>query len=229
MKTTILNSIEVIQDFDDYVYNLELKSKKVGPEDDLFWIEDSGLISHNCFPKDVKALIKTADNLGHSLEILKSVEAVNERQKSVLFNKINDHFGHSLQDKNIAIWGLSFKPETDDMREASSIVLINHLIYAGAAVSLHDPVALEEAKRILGVDLKKITITYSEDKYDAIEDVDALCIVTEWSEYRNPDFDKMETLMKNKVIFDGRNIYEPLDMQEYKWSYYSIGRKPILQ
>jgi len=181
----------------------------------------------SCFSKDLQALVKTGEDIGYSLDILKSTISVNERQKSVLFDKMLSYFNGNLTGKNIAVWGLSFKPGTDDMREASSIVLINKLRNAGAIVSLHDPVALQEARRILGLDVEKLTTIYCEDKYEAIEDVDALCIATEWPEYRNPEFDSMEALMKDKVIFDGRNIYEPLDMSD--WDYISIGRKPILQ
>ncbi|MEA3317810.1 MAG: UDP-glucose/GDP-mannose dehydrogenase family protein, partial [Bacteroidota bacterium] len=176
----------------------------------------------SCFPKDVKALIKTSDQNKHSLEILKAVEDVNDRQKLVLFNKTKKHFGDNLKGKKIALWGLSFKPNTDDMREAPALVIINKLLEAGAEVTAYDPVAIEESKRKIGNIIK-----YGEDQYDVIKDADALIIVTEWSEFRVPNWKKMENLLKNKVIIDGRNIYDPSDMKEWGWTYYSIGRNDI--
>src|SRR6056297_1300202 len=176
----------------------------------------------SCFPKDVKAIIRTADDNNHSLEILKAVEDVNNRQKSVLFHKLNDHFNGDLQDKKIALWGLSFKPNTDDMREAPSITIIDKLIAKGAKVFGYDPVALKEAKKVLGN-----KITYSENQYEAIIDADALILVTEWSEFRVPNWKEVEKVMKNKLVFDGRNIYDPEEMKKSGWTYYSIGRKPI--
>lgn len=176
----------------------------------------------SCFPKDVKAIIRTADDNNHSLEILKAVEDVNNRQKSVLFHKLNDHFNGDLQDKKIALWGLSFKPNTDDMREAPSITIIDKLIAKGARVFGYDPVALKEAKKVLGD-----KITYSENQYEAIIDADALILVTEWSEFRVPNWKEVEKVMKNKLVFDGRNIYDPEEMKKSGWTYYSIGRKPI--
>ncbi len=177
----------------------------------------------SCFPKDVKALIKTADENNHSLIILKAVEDVNDRQKEVLFNKANKHFKGDLKNKTIAIWGLSFKPNTDDMREAPALVIIEHLLAAGAKVIAYDPVSMEETHRKIGDSIK-----YAKDPYDALIDADALMLVTEWSEFRSPNFKVMEKVMKNKVIFDGRNIYEPKEMKEWNWTYYSIGREPII-
>lgn len=176
----------------------------------------------SCFPKDVQALVRTADEYGHSLEILKAVEAVNYRQKEVLIAKIKSHFGNDLTGLKFGMWGLSFKPKTDDMREAPSLVIIDRLIKEGASVTAYDPVAMEEAHRILGD-----KITYAKDEYDACIDADALIIVTEWAEFRMPNFRVIEKLLKTKTIFDGRNIYEPEEMQEIKFDYYSIGRKPI--
>ena len=176
----------------------------------------------SCFPKDVKAIIKTADENSYSLEILKSVEDVNDRQKERVFHKLARHFGGQLKDKKIALWGLSFKPNTDDMREAPSLTIINLLLNSGAEVYAYDPVAMEEAKRRLGK-----AIHYCNDQYAALENADALLIITEWIEFRTPDFSKMESLMKNKLIVDGRNIYELEEMQQKSWSYYSIGRKPV--
>jgi len=176
----------------------------------------------SCFPKDVQALVRTADEHGHSLDILKAVEAVNYRQKEVLVGKIKSHFGADLKGLKFGMWGLSFKPKTDDMREAPSLVIIDKLIGEGAQVVAYDPVSMEEAHRILGD-----KITFAKDEYDACIDVDALIIVTEWPEFRMPNFRVIEKLLKTKTIFDGRNIYEPEEMQELKFNYYSIGRKPV--
>lgn len=177
----------------------------------------------SCFPKDVKALIKTSDENNHSLVILKAVEDVNDRQKEILFKKANTHFKGNLKNKTIAIWGLSFKPNTDDMREAPSLVIIEKLLAEGAKVVAYDPVSMEETHRKIGDSIK-----YAKDPYDAIIDADALMLVTEWSEFRSPNFKVMERVMKNKVILDGRNIYEPKEMKEWNWTYYSIGREPII-
>jgi UDPglucose 6-dehydrogenase len=177
----------------------------------------------SCFPKDVQALVRTADEYGHSLDILKAVEAVNYRQKSVLIPKIKSHFGNNLKGFKFALWGLSFKPKTDDMREAPSLVIIDILLREGASVVAYDPVAMEEAQHILGD-----KIVFAKDEYDACIDADALIIVTEWPEFRTPNFRVIEKLLKSKTIFDGRNIYEPEEMQEIKFNYYSIGRKPVV-
>ena len=174
----------------------------------------------SCFPKDVKALIKTADQNEYSLEILKSVEAVNDRQKSVVYNKIAKYFNHEFEGKTIALWGLSFKPNTDDMREAPSIVFIKKVLEEGGKVKAYDPVAIEESKRKIG-DI----VEYADNMYDALEGADALVVITEWSEFRMPDLKKMESLLNNKVIIDGRNIYEPAELIEEGWYYDGIGRK----
>jgi len=176
----------------------------------------------SCFPKDVKALIHTSDQHQHSLEVLKAVERVNEKQKGILFEKLHTHFNGELKGKKIGLWGLSFKPNTDDMREAPSITIIEKLNQAGAKVVGYDPVAMDEARRKLGDQ-----IAYADDQYEAIRDADALILVTEWSEFRVPEWKKMESLMKNKLIFDGRNIYEPADMEKWGWMYYGIGRLPV--
>jgi UDPglucose 6-dehydrogenase len=173
----------------------------------------------SCFPKDVKALIRTSQENGYSLEILKAVENVNNRQKQVLSTKIFKHFGKNLKGKTFALWGLSFKPQTDDMREAPSLVIIEQLLEAGASVKAYDPVAMKEAKHKLGD-----RITYAKDMYEALIDADALAIVTEWPEFRVPNYSIMEKLLVKKVIFDGRNIYDPAEMKEYGYIYYSIGR-----
>jgi UDPglucose 6-dehydrogenase len=172
----------------------------------------------SCFPKDVKALIKTADEHGYSMQVLKAVEQVNDGQKQVLFLKMSNHFG-SLAGKTIAMWGLSFKPKTDDMREAPSLVIIDELLAAGAKVIAYDPVAMHEAERILGN-----KIAYSIDQYATLEGADALVIVTEWPEFRSPDFDVIAKALNQKVIFDGRNIYEPEEMQTLGFHYECIGR-----
>ncbi len=177
----------------------------------------------SCFPKDVQALIRTADENQYSLEILKAVEAVNYRQKSVLFSKMMKHFNNNLKGKKIGIWGLAFKPKTDDMREAPSLVIIEHLLKQGAEVVAYDPVAMEEAKRILG---DKVIL--ANDEYEACIDVDALVVVTEWSEFRIPNFKVLKKLMKNTIIFDGRNIYDPEEIKEQGFNYYCIGRNSII-
>lgn len=172
----------------------------------------------SCFPKDVKALIKTADQYSYSMRVLKAVEEVNERQKSILFDKLNKHFKYDLKDKHIALWGLSFKPQTDDMREAPSLVIIQKLREAGATVIAYDPVAMKEAKHILGDKIK-----YAEDKFDALLDADALIVVTEWPEFKFLNYHQIEQLLKNPLIFDGRNIYDAKEMKENGFVYYCIG------
>ncbi|MCG9879882.1 MAG: UDP-glucose/GDP-mannose dehydrogenase family protein [Bacteroidia bacterium] len=172
----------------------------------------------SCFPKDVKALIRTANENGHSMRILQAVEDVNEDQKSVLFNKVASHFKGDLKGKTFAMWGLSFKPKTDDMREAPSLVIIEKLLHAGAHVKAYDPVAMHEAKKDLGEQIE-----YCKDPNDALIDSDALLIVTEWPEFRTPNFKVMGKLMKHKVVFDGRNIYDLEEMNEHGFEYYCIG------
>jgi UDPglucose 6-dehydrogenase len=176
----------------------------------------------SCFPKDVKALIKTANDKRGTLSILKAVEEVNSYQKTVLFNKVFNHFKRDIKGRTFGIWGLSFKPQTDDMREAPSLAIIEKLLQLGAIVKAYDPAAMNEAHRYLG-DL----IHYAKDQYEAAIEVDALLIVTEWAEFRLPNFKVLEKLMKHKIIFDGRNIFEPSEMEELGFTYYSIGRKPI--
>ncbi len=177
----------------------------------------------SCFPKDVKALIKTAEDSGYPLQILRAVEQVNNRQKSILVDKILQHFSGNVQGKQIALWGLSFKPQTDDMREAPSLVIIEQLLKHGARIRAYDPVAMEECRRRIGD-----VIEYAKDLYEALIDAEAVVLVTEWPEFRLPNFKVMEKLMRSKVMFDGRNIYEPAEMRENGFTYYSIGRKPIV-
>ena len=173
----------------------------------------------SCFPKDVKALIKTAQQSGYSMEVLKAVESVNEMQKSILFKKLMNHFGGDISGKKIALWGLSFKPETDDMREAPSLVLIDNIIKAGATVKAYDPIAIAECKRRIGD-----KIEYANDMYDAVLDADALLIVTEWKEFRLPSWGVIKKSMSKLVILDGRNIYDLLEVAEHGFTLYSIGR-----
>ncbi|MCU4165031.1 UDP-glucose dehydrogenase family protein [Carboxylicivirga caseinilyticus] len=172
----------------------------------------------SCFPKDVKAIIKTAQQYNYRLRLLESVEDVNNDQKKVIVKKIMSHFG-DIKGKTFGMWGLSFKPQTDDMREAPSVVIAEALIEAGAKVKAYDPVAIEEAHKILGD-----SIEYGKDQYDALIDTDALILITEWPEFRMPNFKVMEKLMNEKVIFDGRNIYDPAEIKENGFTYYGIGR-----
>ena len=176
----------------------------------------------SCFPKDVQALVKTAKDYDYDLKVLRAVEEVNYYQKTVLYNKIYKHFNGDLAGKTIAIWGLSFKPETDDMREAPSLVLIEKLLEKGAIVAAYDPIAMHEAERILGNKVK-----YCKDMYETLIGADALAVVTEWSEFRLPNFKVMAKLMNQKVLFDGRNIFDLEQIDDFDFMYYSIGRKPM--
>jgi UDPglucose 6-dehydrogenase len=176
----------------------------------------------SCFPKDVQAVIRTAEQHGLSFRILRAAQEVNERQKSALVEKVTQHFGDYLRGMRFAVWGLAFKPRTDDMREAPSITIIESLLAKGAEVHAHDPEALGEARKIFGD-----RITYHRVNYDALVGADALLVVTEWNEFRRPDFERMKQLMKHPVIFDGRNIYDPEDMRSLGFVYYSIGRRPV--
>ena len=172
----------------------------------------------SCFPKDVQALIKTADQNKYELRVLKAVEAVNKDQKILLFNKIRNYFAGDLRGKTVAVWGLSFKPQTDDMREAPSLVIIGKLLEAGAVVRAYDPAAQIEAKRILGN-----SVIFSADQYDALKDADCLAMITEWPEFRFPNFEIMKKLLRNPVIFDGRNIYDRLELRQNGFDYFCIG------
>ncbi len=176
----------------------------------------------SCFPKDVKALIKTGDEYGRSLDILKAVESVNDKQKSVIPAKVKSHFGDRLKGRKLGLWGLSFKPHTDDMREAPALKIIDELLKEGVIIKAYDPVAKEEAKRILGD-----SVELCEDKYEALIDTDGLIVVTEWPEFRVLNYNVIDKLMNEKVIFDGRNIYDPLELTEYGFTYYSIGKQVV--
>ena len=177
----------------------------------------------SCFPKDVQALGRTADQIGYHAPLLKAVEEVNNRQKGVLFEKLVRHFGgvEALAGKTIAVWGLAFKPNTDDMREAPSRNLIEALWAAGARVQAFDPVAMEETQRIYGT---RDDLTLATSKYSTLEGADALCICTEWQQFRAPDFDEMQTRLAGKVLVDGRNLYHPERLKAEGWAYYSVGR-----
>jgi UDPglucose 6-dehydrogenase len=174
----------------------------------------------SCFPKDVKALIKTADGYGYSLEVLKSVEKVNDKQKTVLFNKLNQYFKGELKGKRIALLGLAFKPNTDDMREAPALSLIEKLNKAGCSIYAYDPVAMEESKRKIGN-----AVHYCKNLYETLENADAMLLVTEWTEFRILDLKKVKSLMKNAAIFDGRNIYNYQEMKNNGIEYFCIGKK----
>ncbi|MCH5214199.1 MAG: UDP-glucose/GDP-mannose dehydrogenase family protein [Muribaculaceae bacterium] len=172
----------------------------------------------SCFPKDVKALIQTASEHGYDMKVLKAVEEVNERQKEVLFDKLSAYFKGDLKGKTIAIWGLSFKPETDDMREAPALVIIEKLLEAGARVKVFDPIAIDECRRRMGD-----KVEYAPDMYEAAHDADALMMLTEWKQFRLPSFSKLKRVMRGKAIFDGRNIYDKNEMEEQGFDYFKIG------
>lgn len=174
----------------------------------------------SCFPKDVKALIKTADDCGYSMEVLKAVEHVNEKQKSILFHKLQAAYnGESLKGKTIALWGLSFKPETDDMRESTALVIIKLLKEAGCTIRAFDPVAMDECRRRVGDN-----VIYCRDKYEAVFHADALLLLTEWKEFRLPSWDVVGSAMNKKLIIDGRNIFDPEELAEAGFEYHCIGR-----
>jgi UDPglucose 6-dehydrogenase len=175
----------------------------------------------SCFPKDVKAILRSAEDRGYDFKILRAVEAVNERQKLRLVDKMIEHFDgeQGLSGRTIALWGLAFKPRTDDMREAPAIVIVERLLALGAAVRAYDPEAEKTARQIFGN-----RITFCEKSYDALDGADALALVTEWNTFREPDFDRMKRLMRSPVVFDGRNVYSPEQMRRFGFTYFSIGR-----
>jgi UDPglucose 6-dehydrogenase len=174
----------------------------------------------SCFPKDVKALIRTAKENGYAMQVIEAVEAVNEQQKGILFRKLAQYYKGDLQGKTVAVWGLSFKPETDDMREAPALVLIEQLVGAGVIVRIYDPVAMEEAKRRI-----ELPVIYCRDKYEAAIDADALILVTEWTEFRMPSWQVIKKTMNYPLIIDGRNIYDKNELSENGLEYISIGRR----
>lgn len=173
----------------------------------------------SCFPKDVKALIKTAEKSGYDMKVLKAVEEVNEKQKCVLFEKLDRYYGEELKGKTIALWGLAFKAETDDMREATSLITINKLLEAGCTVKVYDPVAMNECRRRIGD-----KVIYAKDMYDAVLDADAMLLVTEWKQFRLPSWGVIHKSMKHPLVIDGRNIYDPEEMKGNGFEYLCIGR-----
>ena len=173
----------------------------------------------SCFPKDVKALIKTAEKNGYVMHVLKAVEEVNENQKKVVFEKLRKYLDGNLKDKTIAVWGLSFKPETDDMREATSLVTIQLLLEAGCKVRVFDPVAMDECRRRIGD-----KVQYAKDMYDAVLDADAMLLLTEWKQFRLPSWGVMKKTMRNALVIDGRNIYDGEELSEYGFEYHCIGK-----
>ncbi len=177
----------------------------------------------SCFPKDVQALAKSAAGVNYDFALLTSVMAVNEKQKTIIVPKIKDFFGGDLKGKHFALWGLAFKPDTDDIREAPALYVIDKLLAAGATITAYDPEAMENVKELLGD-----KISYAENQYDALSNADALIIATEWSVFRSPEFDKLKKGLKEKVIFDGRNLYDLDQMKELGFYYNSIGRKTII-
>ncbi len=174
----------------------------------------------SCFPKDVKALIKTAENAGYDMKVLRAVEEVNQNQKSILVEKLSRRFSGNLKGKNIAIWGLSFKAGTDDMREATSLTVIERLSKDGARIRVYDPVAMNECRRRMGE-----AVDYATDAYDALVDADALLLLTEWKQFRIPSWKVVLRTMRQPIIFDGRNIYDPAELEAAGIEYHSIGRK----
>ncbi len=201
--------------------NVDLVRKGVGSDDRIgpaFLFPGPGY-GGSCFPKDVKALVHTGDEFGASLEVLKSVEAVNDRQKQRLFEKLEGAVDGKLRGARIAVWGLAFKPNTDDMREAPALVLIDQLLAAGATVAAHDPAAMAEARRRLDG-----RITFAETGYAALDGADALIVVTDWNEYRHPDFGRIKRALRRPIVVDGRNLYDPAKMRALGFTYLSIGR-----
>ncbi|MBP5314384.1 MAG: UDP-glucose/GDP-mannose dehydrogenase family protein [Muribaculaceae bacterium] len=172
----------------------------------------------SCFPKDVKALIKTAEQNGYDMRVLRAVEEVNETQKSIVYRKLKNHFGGSLNGKKVTLWGLAFKPETDDMREAPALVVIDRLLTDGAKVTVFDPIAIDECHRRIGD-----KVTYANDMYSAVEGADALLLVTEWKQFRSPDWRRIADKMAGNVVVDGRNVYDESELLENGFVYYKIG------
>jgi UDPglucose 6-dehydrogenase len=176
----------------------------------------------SCFPKDVKALVRTAGEAGSPLSVLQAVEDANERQKHRLFEKLECALGDSIPGSRIALWGLAFKPQTDDMREAPALTLIDDVLAAGASVTAHDPAAMHEAKRRIGDKIR-----YASSNYDALEGADALVVVTDWNEYRHPDFNRIKSSLRKPIVIDGRNLYDATKMQSLGFTYLSIGRGSV--
>jgi UDPglucose 6-dehydrogenase len=211
----VANVCEVVGADVDHVRRAIASDRRIGP---AFLFPGVGY-GGSCFPKDVKAVIQFSSAKSYDFQILKSVESVNERQKVRLLAKMKQHFG-SLKGRNIAVWGLAFKPKTDDMREAPAVPLINGLLDAGAAVAAYDPEAMKVAGEIFGTRVK-----FADKSYGALSGADALAIVTEWPEFREPDWNKIKKQMKGAVIFDGRNLYNPDQLRGLGFTYYSMGRR----
>jgi UDPglucose 6-dehydrogenase len=204
--------------------NVDMVSKGIGSDSRIgpsFLFPGPGY-GGSCFPKDVKALVRTGTDMGMDLQILAAVEDVNTRQKLRLGEKIREALGDGLSGLHIALWGLAFKPQTDDMRDAPSLTLIDDLLAAGATVCAHDPAAMKEARHRLGD-----RITYAETNYDALANADALVVITDWNEYRHPDFNRVKDALRRPVIVDGRNLYDPEKMREHGIRYYSMGRTAV--
>jgi UDPglucose 6-dehydrogenase len=175
----------------------------------------------SCFPKDVRALVKLAADAGFHAELIEAVERVNDRQKDVVFSKLSRHFGGDLSGKTVALWGLAFKPNTDDMREAPARNFMDSALAAGMKVQAYDPVAMAEARRIYG---ERPNLTFCSSAKEALDSADALVLVTEWQEFRSPDFTEMKTLLASPVVVDGRNVFDPETMRTHGFSYYAVGR-----
>jgi UDPglucose 6-dehydrogenase len=204
--------------------NVDLVRKGIGSDDRIgpaFLFPGPGY-GGSCFPKDVKALVKTARDQASCLRILEAVEAVNDEQKHRMFEKLRQALGEDLKGARVAVWGLAFKPNTDDMRDAPSLALIDKLLDAGATVAAHDPVAMDEGKRRLGD-----RVHFAASSYDALTDADALAVVTDWNEYRHPDFARIKRTLRRPIIVDGRNLYALHRMAELGFTYHSIGRQVI--
>jgi UDPglucose 6-dehydrogenase len=222
-KISFMNELSNIAD----CYGADIEQVRIGigsdPRIGFEFIYPGCGYGGSCFPKDVTALVHSAGLAGYEAELIRAVDSVNERQKHVLFDKIRDYFGGDLKGKTVALWGLAFKPRTDDMREASSRVLMEAIWEAGGQVRAYDPEAMDETRRIYG-DRPDLVLCYS--AHEAARSADALAIVTEWQEFRSPDFEALGRALTNRVIFDGRNIYDPEMMQEYNFKYCAIGRPP---
>ncbi|MBN2587222.1 MAG: UDP-glucose/GDP-mannose dehydrogenase family protein, partial [Candidatus Fermentibacteraceae bacterium] len=189
--------------------------RRIGPS---FLFPGAGF-GGSCFPKDIRALQKTALENDVELRVLKAVTDVNEDQKKILVRKVMEHFGQDLDGLNIGVWGISFKPNTDDIREAPALTVIKGLLSKGASISVYDPQAMENARRILGDGVR-----YATSVYDALTGADALVLVTEWTEFREPDFPRISGIMRNPVVFDGRNVFNPVKLRKIGFTYYGIGR-----
>jgi UDPglucose 6-dehydrogenase len=224
MKITFMN--EIAQLCERMGADVDMVRKGIGSDERIgrrFLFPGIGY-GGSCFPKDVQALAKSSKDVNYDFKILDAVMEINERQKLHLLPKIKAYFNNNLKGKKIALWGLAFKPNTDDIREAPALTMINELLAAGVEITAYDPEAMNNVKALLGD-----KINFAERQYDALVDADALLIATEWSEFRTPDFSNMISLLKNKVIFDGRNLFDLNKMQELGFHYESVGRKPIVQ